>query len=278
MQAALEHEGAGHAWIILEVAGEKPIVGPDGRDGAQVTTLPGSAFRIEIEHALHQQHLVVLDGGRAHMGLASFETGAETRKEIALGKRADIFSGELPPRTNHRGRVQACVAPDLLARGRPQHAGRLVQLFCGEETRLAMAHGERRAAVDGAVIVKEEQADFALARVAVHMDIVAKRFAQPRQATVVGQLATQQAIPAPSLVETIDAKVRDEKQIGLPGLDHDPRGHESAMQKPRILAHVRLGPHRAQPHRSGQRVHAHHPIGKQQGRLGHAHLDRVSVL
>ena len=111
-----------------------------------------------------------------------------------------------------------------------------------------MAHSQRRSAIAGAVIVEEEQAHLALARVAVHMDVVAKDFAQPRQTAVVGQLATQQAVAAPPLVESIDAQVGDEEEVGLARLDHDPRGHESAVQEPRVLAHVGLGPHAAQAH------------------------------
>ncbi len=212
------------------------------------------------------------------MGLAGFEAGAETGEKITLAKRADICSGKLPTGAGHRRRIQTRVGFDGLALGRPQHARRFVQfLFC-EEAGLALAHGQRRSAVDGAVIVEEEQAHLTLARVTVHVDVVAKRLARPRQAAVVGQLAAQQAVTALSLVQAVDAQIRYEEEVGLARLDHDPRGHEPAVEKPRILAHVRLGPHRAQAHRPGRRVQAHHPIGKQQGRLGHAHLDRMLVL
>ena len=260
------------------MAGKEPVVGPDAGDSPQVTTTPGSARWIEIEHAVHQQHLAALNGGRAHMGLPSFKPGAEPGVQVALGKGAYLFGRQLPVRTNHGRRVQARVGPDGLTFGCPQHAGRFVQFLLSEEASLALAHSQRRSAVHSAIIVKEEQADLALAGVAVHMDVVAKRVAGPGQAAVVGQVATEKAVPALSPVQAIDAQVRDEKEISLACLDHDPRGHESAVQEPRVLAHVGLGPHCTQTHRSSHCVQAHHSVGKQQGRLGHAHLDRVFVL
>ena len=184
----------------------------------------------------------------------------------------------MPAGTDHSRRVQARLGLNRLALGCPQHARGLVQFFFCEEAGLTLAHSQRRSAVYSAIIVKEEQADLALAGVAVHMDVVAKRVAGPGQAAVVGQVATEKAVAASSLVECIDAQVRDEEEVGLACLDHDPRGHESAMQEPRIVVHVGLGPHAAQAHRPGHCMEAHHPIGKQQGRLGHAHLDRVFVL
>src|SRR5690606_6411060 len=102
--------------------------------------------------------------------------------------------------------------------------------------------GERGLVVDAAVVVEEEEADVALARVAVDVDVVGEGLADLRRGAMPGGLAAEQAIAALALVEEIGAEPADEEEVGLAALDHQAGGHAAALQIPGVGAHVGLGP------------------------------------
>src|SRR5690606_19457921 len=98
--------------------------------------------------------------------------GAEARDDVAARERLEVLALEARARAARGGRVEARVGIDLLLLGRPQDAGGGGELLLGEEAGLSVAHGERGPAVDVAVVVEEEEADVALLRVAVDVDVV----------------------------------------------------------------------------------------------------------
>ena len=131
---------------------------------------------------------------------------------------------------------------------------------------------------DGAGRVEEEEADRPLLRVAVDADLVAQRLARDGETAVVGQLAAEQPVDALPAVEGVDAEPGDEQQVGLPGFDHDPRGHPVVVQVPGARGDVGLRPDGAGAERERLRFQAHDAIGEQQRRLGHADAPAQGVL
>ena len=201
LQAALEHQRAGHAGVVLEVAGEVPVVGRDRRLGAQVAASPGAAARVEVRDLVEEQHAARGDLRRPHVRARRLEAAAEAVPGSPFGEGAQPVAAE-GARLAHDGRrVERAVAAVRLLHGIPEHAGRARELLVGEEAGLSAAHGEAGLAAHPAVVVKEEQPHLALVGVAVDVDVVDERVARPAEAAVVGQLAAEQAVDALAAVE-----------------------------------------------------------------------------
>ena len=116
--------------------------------------------------------------------------------------------------------------------GRPQYSSGLGQLLLGEKSCLTVADRDAPPAVDATVVVEKEQADVALLGVAVDVDLVAKRFAGPRKAAVISEVAAQQAIDALAAVLEVGAHPGDQRQVRLACLDHDAGRHHPLVQIP----------------------------------------------
>ena len=212
------------------------------------------------------------------MRTAAVEAGAETVPGPTSGEGDDVRLGEVALGAGHGGWIEARVRRwrDLL--GRPQAAVGVGQLGIGEEPGLPLSHGQANLAIDPAVVVEEHQPDIALDGVPVHVNIVSERIANLGQPAVVGELTAQQAVDSVVAVADVDAKRRDQHQVGLAGLDHDPGGHVALVQVPGAGADIGLAPDGAQAHGADLGIESSDAIGQQQGRLGHAHLPVEAVL
>ena len=147
-----------------------------------------------------------------------------------------------------------------------------------EEAGLGVAHPEPQLPVDEAVVVEEEQPDVVEPGVPVDVDLVLESLAGRRQVALVDQPAAEQPVDALAAIDQVDAQVRDQHQVGLPGLDHDAARHVSVVQVPGVFLDVGLRPDDSGAHGEGLPVEAGDSIGEEQRGLGHAGLAFVLVL
>src|SRR5690606_2513399 len=91
LQAALEHEGARHARVVLEVSGEEPVVRRDGLHGAQIAAPPGTARAVEVRDLIEEEQIARLHLRRAVVRLAALEALAEASVDVAVGDGADLL-------------------------------------------------------------------------------------------------------------------------------------------------------------------------------------------
>ena len=278
LQAALKHQGAGHAGVVLEVSAEKPVVGMDLGDGLHVAAAPGTALGIEVGDLLEEQEVARLNFRRPSVRLAELETQAEAAVDIRIGERADLLLREARTCALDGGRIDAGLGDDFLLLRLPENASGVVELPLREEACLPTANGEHRLIVDVAIVVEEEEADVALAGMAVDMNVVAKGFAGAGKRAMIGELATEESVSAVALVQEVGPEVADQEEVGLTRLDHDAGGHVARVHEPVVFTNVGLSPNGALLHGTGLGVDPGDARRQKEGRLGHAALHRVRVL
>ena len=78
LQAAVEHQGAGHARVVQEMPLEVPVVRAHRRFGPQVATPPRPTVRVELGDLVQDQRFRVPEPRAAHVGACARPAGAET--------------------------------------------------------------------------------------------------------------------------------------------------------------------------------------------------------
>ena len=278
LQAALEHQGAGHAGVVVEVTREEPMIGGDRGAGREIAAIPGAAADLESIDLIEEEHAPSGDSRGPGVRLGHHPGLAKAVPGPTFGECDDLLGAEGIVRGPGRGRIEAGILDDRLIFGAPDAAVGIGQFGVGEEARLALADREAQLAGNVAIVVKEHQTSPALLGVTVEVNVVTQGLADRREPAVVGQRAAEQPIDSLAAVLGVDAEVADEHEVGLARLDHDPRGHAAGVQVPRVRVDVGLGPDRAELERERLGVEAGDAIGEQQRRLGHADLTGEAVL
>ena len=95
----------------------------------------------------------------------------------------------------------------------------------GEESRLAVAHGEQQRVADVTVVLEEEEPDRAVRDMPDDPDLEAQGLSGSGRAGRGTSLAAEQAIDPLAPVVQVGAEPADQQQVGLPGLDDQAGGH-----------------------------------------------------
>ena len=126
LQAGLEHQGPGHAGIVLEVAGEEPVVGRDGVLGAQIAAAPRTAAAGRSRSPRARKSIVAgLDAracGRA--SAARSKPGPKHGERRRRRRRATSSAVNDAPRANDGGRRRGGRSVEWLRRWRRPTARR----------------------------------------------------------------------------------------------------------------------------------------------------------
>ena len=168
---------------------EVPGFGSHVRNGPQVASAPGSAGEVQLGDFVDEEHVAARDDRRTGVAGRALEARTERVEDFAGRNRFQI--GALQRGARRLRRCGFHRAVDGLILGAPEDSARRRQLLVGEEPGLPVAHRHPLDAVDGAVVVEEEQAHVALAGVAIDVDVVPQGVADLRQATKIGHFTAQ---------------------------------------------------------------------------------------
>ena len=242
MQAALEHERAGHHLVIDEVAGHEPGHGVDVRLGADQTQSIPPPFRLDRDHAVDQPH----HPPRQDRGLIQVQARkaiSKRRDQITQAERLDLL---IPQGfALHRHERLPVVGPD--AGDRPEVERRLDHPLAGgegllgEEASDPVAHGHQRFAIHRRLEPEPEQPGVPLAEEAVDGNVVDDHLARSRQRAIERHHGVEQPIDRQPFGLEVDPEEGREEQVGLSRLDRDARRNYAAIQVPRPRMDVMLG-------------------------------------
>ncbi len=246
MGAALVHQGARHDHVVHEVAGQKPVVGPDvglGPDPAEPVSAPG---RVELEDAVDQLHAAA--GKPQGLGQVDAVEGLpKAACQVPGAQRVQGLIVIAPRRQGHRVRpVQRLLAgPRPLVLVGQNDPARVVHFLPGEEAGAPMGHGDEGGAPDRSLEVEEEEIGLPLAQKLFDLDVVADGLAGTRQFAVELHRGVEQPIGAAAAHDPVDAEIGAQEQVGLAGLHRDTDRRPAAVEVPGVRKDVVLGHHPA---------------------------------
>src|SRR5690606_22148135 len=108
----LEHQGAGHAGVIVKVPLEEPVIGLDRAAGRQVAALPRATADFEAIDPIEEQHAAAGDPRRASVCLCGAPGRTEAIPRAAGSERGDLLGRERGALATKRGCVEAWVLDD----------------------------------------------------------------------------------------------------------------------------------------------------------------------
>ena len=277
LQAALEHQRARHARVVLEMPVEEPVAGGHSGLGPQVAAPQRPSRRIEVGDRVEPQHPARADARCSHVRTGCGPLRAEAVGRASLGEGTHLAGTEAAPGARDGRRGQRPVLRRHL-RGLPGQALGAGELVAGEEPRLPFADRHPQFVAGVAVVMEEEDPDAVVLGVPVDLDLIPERLAGQRRAAMEGDLAAEQPVHPVALTEQVDPEPADEQQVRLPRLDHQPGRHPACrVQVPAVRCDVGLGPYRAGAHGARDRIDAGDPVDQQHGGLRQAGLLRPVV-
>ena len=202
LQAAIKHQGARHARVVVEVAVEEPQVGPDIQFSSEIATLPRSTVQVE-RHAVQKEHAVGRGARGPRVGVGTSVTRPERGFQIAVPERLQRGSVQLGARGLGSPGVRAAGA-GVVFLGIPEASTRIRQLFIREEARLPIPHRQAVRFADPTVVAEEEHAHIPQLCVLVDADVVLERVPDAGQLGLVGERAAKQPVDAFRFVEEVD--------------------------------------------------------------------------
>ena len=181
LQAALEHQGARHAGVVLEVAREEPVVGRDGGLRPQVAAAPRPAGRVEGGDLVEQQQPAGVDARACARGAGRVPGRGRSSPPAGPRRRPAPVSAAndgAAPRTG--GGSTAGPGAGGRSAGSQSTPPEPASSASVKNPAWPSRTVSRSSPSDVAVVVEEEQPDAAVLGVAVDVDLVAQRLARPR--------------------------------------------------------------------------------------------------
>src|SRR5580658_9401635 len=186
--------------------GKQPAIGTYRVLGAAMTATPGSAFKLQFRDRVEKEKLAAGERRRPLLCGRKFKSFSKALVGATLGCGANLSFVEMRCDVRHAWNGSLPFGPRTFRFRGPKHSGGAQKFRIGKESGLPVAHRDGQPLAHEAIVLKEENAGVALARVSGDFDFVAQGFAAACQPVMKRHVAAEHAVDALAAHLEVDAE------------------------------------------------------------------------